>query len=694
LLFRLFSYGKIFYYEASGLSVRFYFEALRGGAGGMIDKWLTANEIAELLSITKRPINIRANRENWPYRTHAVRGGKERRYPLAKLPADIQTAYAASIQTTLEDLQNRLKPASKPEKKAVIIPRYSGRGARTGEAKPLETVPDKRRRKAALRAKVIEAWNASGLKPDRFAIEYNTGTVIPEIRAQLGGTLSQSTLYLWLAEYEQHGEAGLAPKYERRGGNGASLDERAKNLLSFYYLNKNKPSIRKVLRDMEKDGITINRNIAYRYIRTDIPVSTKILCREGKKAYHDKCEIYISRDYTLLHSMQIAVGDHKTFDFVSRVKRADGWHIVRLFLTCITDMRSRKILGWHIDEVPSTLTIIRAIRMTVEQYGCPDEFLFDNGKDFKSLLLVGDAWNEQHLKFGKREQGAVSCVLDDLGSAVHFSKPYSGQSKPIERFFGFVAGEHDKSFESYVGSNTADRPDEVKRYWGTFDGAQKIPLEDLPTIEEVRIIFAQFAEWYNTSWHHSGQGMDGNTPDRVFEQNHRVKRLIPEDFQKYIWTRREVHAVRRKGVLVDGEWYYNEQMQLIIGERVEIRISIDDIGTGYIFNLKDGTYKYDADAGLLKDRGIKEENNRTVNRLRKAARKHAEKHLAALTEIRKDKKTQLQETRDLAAVAEEPAAFKVVGGEMLIESDTPQRNIRLVKNETPKRKLKGLFDAD
>jgi hypothetical protein len=40
-------------------------------------------------------------------------------------------------------------------------------------------------------------------------------------------------------------------------------------------------------------------------------------------------------------------------------------------------MRSRKILGWWIDEVPSTLTIIRAIRMMVEPYGCPDEFLFD-----------------------------------------------------------------------------------------------------------------------------------------------------------------------------------------------------------------------------------------------------------------------------------------------------------------------------
>jgi hypothetical protein len=95
----------------------------------MIDKWLTSNEIAQLLSLKKpRPIQVRAKKEAWPYRSYAVRGGKERRYHLANLPEDVQTAYAASIKTSLEDLWNQLKPALKTEKK-IDIPRYSGRGA-------------------------------------------------------------------------------------------------------------------------------------------------------------------------------------------------------------------------------------------------------------------------------------------------------------------------------------------------------------------------------------------------------------------------------------------------------------------------------------------------------------------------------------------------------------------------------------
>jgi hypothetical protein len=37
--------------------------------------------------------------------------------------------------------------------------------------------------------------------------------IIPEIHAQLSGTLSKATLYLWLKKYEQHDQAGLTPQY-------------------------------------------------------------------------------------------------------------------------------------------------------------------------------------------------------------------------------------------------------------------------------------------------------------------------------------------------------------------------------------------------------------------------------------------------------------------------------------------------
>jgi hypothetical protein len=148
------------------------------------------------------------------------------------------------------------------------------------------------------------------------------------------------------------------------------------------------------------------------------------------------------------------------------------------------------ILGWWIDEVPSTITIIRATRMMVEKYGCPDSGQFDNGRDFTSYWFTGNDWNERHNRFGKKEHETMSGVTGDLGMASHFTLPYHGQSKHIERAFGFFAQEFDKSFESYPGSNTSDRHDESRLYTGSFDGAPTRPVEELPTIEETRQLFA------------------------------------------------------------------------------------------------------------------------------------------------------------------------------------------------------------
>jgi putative transposase len=641
----------------------------------MTDKWLTASEIAELLSITKRPLNIRARHEKWPYRSYAVRGGKERLYHLAALPEKVRAAYAASIGISLDELTARLCPASKPESPDPAV-------------KPWKEIINEDRETARLREKVILAWRDSGCTQLEFCAAYVAGGVLPEpeVRAALGESLPDSTLSRWHQRYSRSGVEGLAPRYEHgKGGSGASLDEHIKALIYFYYLRQNKDSLRKVHRRLEKEaGVKINYSILCRFVRYGIPGGTKDYFLRGEKYYRDHNESYIDRDYTLYHSMQVVAADHKTFDFISRVKRIDGWHIVRLSLTCIADLRSRKILGWHIDEVPSTLTIIRAVKMMVEQYGCPESFLVDNGKDFSSYWFAGDSWNEQHKKFGKKEKREISSVTGDLGSIVQYCTPYRGQSKPIERFFGFVSGEHDKSYDGYTGSNTADRIDELKLYWGNFDGGQKIPIEELPTIEEVRKIFGRFVKEFNSQWHHSGRGMDGKTPDAVFEENRRTERIIPEEYQKYVWTRREIKTVQRNGVKVDEEWYRADEMALIIGREVEIRISIDDIGTGYIFDLKTGSYMYDAPC-RLKDAGIKEENVRRVNRERKAARKHLEKYQTAIDEIRKDRKTQLEELRDQE---ETQATLKVVGGEDLAAA--APADFKLVK---PKSKIKKFFDV-
>jgi hypothetical protein len=181
--------------------------------------------------------------------------------------------------------------------------------------------------------------------------------------------------------------------------------------------------------------------------------------------------------------------------------------------------------------------------------------------------------------------------------------------------------------------------------------------------------------------------MDHKTPDVVFEENRRAKRTIPEEYQKYVWTRREIRTVQRGAVSIDEQRYYNRDMQLIDGQEVEVRISIDDIGAAYVFNLKTGTYICDADTEL-KDSGITEETHRKLGRLRKAKRKSIVETEKIIKEIGKNKVTRLKELREEES---RQVTLKAAGGEDLAAGGPA--DLTLVKPKA-KSKWKDPFKVD
>jgi hypothetical protein len=187
--------------------------------------------------------------------------------------------------------------------------------------------------------------------------------------------------------------------------------------------------------------------------------------------------------------MEWGVGDHHLFDFVIKHKG----RIFRPWLTRFDDMRSRYICGWHIDIIPNTLTILRALSMAVENCGTFGNLLIDNGKDFRSHWFAGNAWKQNKMKLDKETCDLIEGVLHDCGTLAHFCIPYRGQSKPIERAFRTDIELFEKRMETYVGSNTATRPDEAKLYWGRINGRDKI--EVTLTLDEIRRRYAEYAEW-------------------------------------------------------------------------------------------------------------------------------------------------------------------------------------------------------
>ena len=644
----------------------------------MVKRWISSEEIALVMGITKRGINKRAKTEGWSGRKLQARGGSYSVYFVSTLPDDIQRAYAASLSMDLQALKTALKPTSEAEKKVLIIS-YNGRGAVTKAIKPLEASSEAGLRIAAMRVKLIEAYSQSGLSAKAFIAAYEAGEVASDLRERLGrwGNIhTQSNFYKnWLAVYQKHGIAGLVPQYaRRRGGAGASFDEKAKEIINSLYLDLRKPSAASVTRDLAQFGYDLKYVTVNRYIK-EIPNSVKVFYREGQKAYHDKFDPYIERDYTLFKAMEWGCGDHHIFDFVI----THEGRIFRPWVTLFMDMRSRTITGWWIDVVPNTLTIMRAFSMSVEQYGLFENMLVDNGKDFRSEWFAGSVWKERRTRPEKETLELIAGVLQDCKTKIHLATPYMGQSKPVERLFRTIIELFSKMQDFYVGSNTVDAPEDKKLFWGRINGRDKI--EVTYTLEQLRRDFAQFVTWFNSSWQHSGQGMDGKTPNEVFAETFDHKRELPEEYRKYLFTVREKRIVQRNGVSIDGISYYNPEMVRLIGEKVEVRRDINDIGKAAIFSLPDLVFQFDAESDVFKDRGITEENLRAVRKERKKAREHL-KDYRWDEDIRNARKTPAQLLAEKMAADEETQAIegfleakKVVGGEPL--APRRKRTLRL-----------------
>ncbi|QEJ99488.1 Mu transposase C-terminal domain-containing protein [Treponema phagedenis] len=642
----------------------------------MVKKWLSAVEIANIIGITKRGVNKRARTEQWQSRSIKANGGMCQVFQLEFLPDDVQQAYAASLKMDLHALKTALKPASEAEKKVNIVS-YSGRGAVTKTVKPLDAYREADLTIAAMRVKLIESYSQSGLSVKAFIKAYEDGVIASDLKERLGrwGNIhTPSNFYKnWLAVYEQHGLAGIAPQYQRRkGGAGASFDEKAKEIIRALYLDLRKPSAASVVDDLKQYGYELNYSTVTRYIR-EIPNSVKVLYREGKKAYHDKFDPYIERDYTLFKPMEWGCADHHIFDFVI----IHEGRIFRPWVTLFIDMRSRTITGWWIDVVPNTLTIMRAFSMSVDRYGLFENLLVDNGKDFRSEWFAGNEWKQRRTTPEQETLELVEGVLHDLNTQVHFATPYRGQSKPVERFFRTVCERFSKMQDFYVGSNTVDAPEDKKLFWGRINGRDKI--EVTYTLEALRKDFGNFVTWFNSEWQHSGQGMDGKTPNEVFAENMDYKRELPEQYRKYIFTVREKRVVQRNGVSVDGISYYNPEMARLIGEKVEIRRDINDISKAAIFSLPDVVYQFDAESDLFKDKGITEESLRAVRKMQRQAREHL-KDYRWDEDIRNARKTPAQllaekMEADAQDIDDVLATKKVVGGEPLVQRR--KRTLRL-----------------
>lgn len=250
-----------------------------------------------------------------------------------------------------------------------------------------------------------------------------------------------------------------------------------------------------------------------------LPAPLRLLALEGRRKYHDACAPYLRRRYDDIYANQVWVIDHMIHDAEVRnniFAHAPIGAPVRLRLSCAEDYRSRKIVGatwtWNEDALSINACLLRGIL----QYGPPELIYADNGKAQRKAAK------------GARHgfaQGAVEEVLQlersgflsRAGIGVIHCIPRHPQSKGIERLFG-TAHHFDAFFSTYTSGSPATRPDQTElamMHHRRLLKRGQVSESKHPLASDFILACLAWIEQYNAT-PHSGEGMDGRSPNEVF----------------------------------------------------------------------------------------------------------------------------------------------------------------------------------
>lgn len=388
-----------------------------------------------------------------------------------------------------------------------------------------------------------------------------------------GLRLSKTTLYRWAKDYRARGLVGLIDSRGIKEDEPAPEDPFIADVKRLF-LSLSKPKLSRC-HDMAVDkaqlmGWEVRSYKACQRAIAAMPRGVVLKYRHGDEAYTNDAEPFLERDYSSLRSNQAWNADHHPIDVVVKA----GGRLVRPWLTVFQDVRSRKIMGWSIYAFdPNTDVIMTTIRQAIIEHGVPEILFVDNGKDFDSYALNGrtkrDRWLKRrvHWQLDHDRADGLFAALEIEGRHVW---PYHGQSKIVERWFEDYET-YNTCWPTYCGSSPANKPEDLQL---------QLERGNAPTLEEYTAWFDQWLVAHDAGHKHSGDGMDGKTPDQVYAENLFTKRTATRELLDVLCLRPEGPVrIMQNGVNHKGLRFgqYEPQMQKRLGQQVMLRIDPRDL---------------------------------------------------------------------------------------------------------------------
>jgi hypothetical protein len=587
-----------------------------------------SQEIAAALGVSDRAARGRAIRESWPYTEVPVRGGRKRYYPIDSLPQDLReriithriltaptpanppgNAGAALSRADLspDSMDSRAPaggaeyPANSSLSGAGDTPALPPGGDSPSSPGGVSFAAQKRPRRAYDRNAL---WDWFSRRPQSIQDEgKHRAEICLRLRALIdaglrarrairevarASGLPESTLRRWWygdgrilgAAHVHPGDyaPALAPRYA-----GclqlAEMSPEAWEWIKADWLRAEQPALnacyRRLLSAAAEHGWEVPSYATVERRIKALPWQIVVLAREGEEALKRRLP-HVKRLRSTLHALEAVCADGHTFDL--RVELPSG-SVGRPVLVAWQDIYSGKILAWRVGETLNQHLVRLSFGDLVQQYGVPEHAFLDNGREFANKWMTGGA--PTRFRFAIRDDDPVG-IFGLLGVTAHWTTPYHGQAKPIERAFRDLCediAKHPAAAGAYTGNSPVTKPDNY--------GSRALKWDEFVALVDEGI------RAHNARTGRRTETARGRSFDQTFAESYAssvIRKASAE--QRRLWLlAAEGVTVRDSGhVAIAGNLYWGEELAAHAGRRVVVRFDPDRLTDPVHIYMPDGAY--------------------------------------------------------------------------------------------------------
>lgn len=546
-------------------------------------QWIDFSTVARALRITARGVRLRAERENWltdqPWPLDAAGTWRRRE---GRGGGVLISMSVLPIEAQLK-LELGARPGGRNGQGVQSLPPAGGETVASGPPAPdrgetwrrFEALPRHRQEEAEKRAALlreVERLADSGLARN---------AAVAAVAARAG--IAERSLWRWLRRVEGMSSIDWSAHLVSHcvGGKGreVELPSAAWDFIRSDWLRVEQPTFESCWRrlqsvaELSRWQLPSKKTVERRLLA--LPLSVRTAGRQGMEALK---RLYPAqkRDRSMFHALQAVNVDGHKWDVM--VKWPDGT-IGRPMMVAFQDLYSGKMLAWRIDRTENAEAVRLAMGDLVTTFGVPDLCWLDNGRGFASKWISGGSPTRYRFKVKAEDPAGL---LTTLGIEIHWTTPYSGQSKPIERAFRDFCSDiaKDPRFAgAWTGNNPMAKPENY--------GSTAVPID----------VFSQVvAEGIAAHNARPGRRTDvanGRSFDEVFLDSYRaapIRRATEEQRRLWLLAAEGLRARRDGSIELLGNRYWTEDLVDHALKKLTVRFDPQALHTEVHVYRLDGSY--------------------------------------------------------------------------------------------------------